>query len=368
MATAEPTLPSPPAGGPDSSTELATSGARPPPPTIRRCPRVRRSSSGSRSTTTGPGTGPAGDVRRRDRLPRLRRPALPPPDPVAEPLGADSQQLRDEDVMGRRRAWYWRKKLRLAIVFVVANTIVWLFRGEGTWWSTVGFILEKIGEIITTPASGCRSSSSFPLHRELRDLHGPDADHGDLADPGLRAGRRAVGRPAGRRPRPGRGEGRVHRVVTLWQSGEAFEARRRQARARPALPRRARHRQDHAGGGRSRPASTRRSSRSPARLAQTFIGIDAIIVRFLAWKAKRLARKWAASASSSSTRSTRSGCAGRRSAAAPIGGFYADRHRDHLFYGPHGALNPSGDLILETRRWRERLFEHRAPERPARRA
>ena len=62
--------------------------------------------------------------------------------------------------MGRQRAWYWRKKLRLAIVFVVVNTIVWLFRGEGTWWSTVGFILEKIGEIIATPALWVRSSSS----------------------------------------------------------------------------------------------------------------------------------------------------------------------------------------------------------------
>ena len=41
-------------------------------------------------------------------------------------FGADSQQLREEDVMGRRRAWYWRKKSRLAIVFVIVITIVWL--------------------------------------------------------------------------------------------------------------------------------------------------------------------------------------------------------------------------------------------------
>ena len=30
---------------------------------------------------------------------------------------------------------------------------------------------------------------------------------------------------------------------------------------------------------------------------------------------------------------------------------------------PCGALNPSGDLIVETRAWRERMFEQRAPER-----
>src|SRR5262249_30669354 len=36
---------------------------------------------------------------------------------------------------------------------------------------------------------------------------------------------------------------------------------------------------------------------------------------------------------------------------------------DHCFYGPFGAQTASGDLILETRAWRERLFAQRA-ERP----
>ena len=36
---------------------------------------------------------------------------------------------------------------------------------------------------------------------------------------------------------------------------------------------------------------------------------------------------------------------------------------DLPLYGPFGALNPSGDLIVETRGWRERMFEQRAPER-----
>ena len=31
-----------------------------------------------------------------------------------------------------------------------------------------------------------------------------------------------------------------------------------------------------------------------------------------------------------------------------------------LFYGPHGALTPDGDLVLETAAWRERLFAMRA--------
>src|SRR5262249_30775696 len=32
---------------------------------------------------------------------------------------------------------------------------------------------------------------------------------------------------------------------------------------------------------------------------------------------------------------------------------------DDLFYGPWGSLNPSGDMVLETRSWREKLFANR---------
>ena len=35
---------------------------------------------------------------------------------------------------------------------------------------------------------------------------------------------------------------------------------------------------------------------------------------------------------------------------------------DFLWYGPFGALNPSGDLIVENAGWRDRLFAERAPQ------
>ena len=57
-------------------------------------------------------------------------------------FGADSQQLRDEDVIGRRRAWYWRKKARLVAVVGSVVTVVWLIRG-GTWLGTLGDMLSK---------------------------------------------------------------------------------------------------------------------------------------------------------------------------------------------------------------------------------
>ena len=95
-----------------------------------------------------------------------------------------------------------------------------------------------------------------------------------------------------RRPRPGRGEGggppRRHALAV----GRGVRARRRQARARPALPRRAGHRQDDAREGDRDGFNSPFVSIPGSGFAQTFIGIDAIIVRFLARKAKKLARKW----------------------------------------------------------------------------
>ena len=43
-----------------------------------------------------------------------------------------------------------------------------------------------------------------------------------------------------------------------------------------------------------------------------------------------------------------------------------DQIQDFLFYGPHGALNPGQDMILETRAWRDRLFAQREGKEPAR--
>src|SRR5262245_23149403 len=71
-------------------------------------------------------------------------------------FGPDSQQLRDEDVMGRRRAWYWRKKFRLVVVFGLIVTSVWivqLIKGQedATWWGAAGDIFAGIGTILSQP-------------------------------------------------------------------------------------------------------------------------------------------------------------------------------------------------------------------------
>ena len=79
------------------------------------------------------------------------------------------------------------------------------------------------------------------------------------ADQGLRAGRRGLGRQARRRPRPGRGQGGDHPRRLALAVRRGVREGGRQARARRALPRRARHRQDDALQGASRRRSTARS-------------------------------------------------------------------------------------------------------------
>jgi ATP-dependent Zn protease len=94
-----------------------------------------------------------------------------------------------------------------------------------------------------------------------------------------------------------------------------------------------------------------------------FIGMDAITVQFLARKARKLAKKWGGQCivfidEIDAVGMRRQALGGTAGSAVP-----ASIH-DVSFYGPYGSLTPTGDLIIESREWRERLFEQRA-ERPA---
>src|SRR5207249_9144585 len=96
----------------------------------------------------------------------------------------------------------------------------------------------------------------------------------------------------------------------------------------------------------------------------TFIGMDAVIVRWMARKAKKLARKWGGQCivfidEIDAVGMRRAALGGAPSMTHEV----PARYEDLCFYGPYGALTRSGDLVLETRAWRERLFEQRAPER-----
>src|ERR671910_345997 len=255
-------------------------------------------------------------------------------------FGSDSQQLRDEDVMGRRRAWYWRKKLRLAIVLFTLITIVWLMRGEGTWWSTVGFILERIGEIITTPALWVQVVFVFFLFiANFAIFMGPMLIMGISQIRGFEPGDAQWGVKLADVRGQVEAKEEVHRVVTLWQSGEAFEragGKRERGLLFLGAP----------GTGKTMLAKAIATGfNSPfvsipgSGFAATFIGIDAIVVRFLARKAKKLARKWGGQCIVFIDEIDAVGM--RRQQLQPgLGGagtFSPGDPSDYLFYGPNGA-------------------------------
>jgi ATP-dependent Zn protease len=280
-------------------------------------------------------------------------------------FGLESQQHREEDVLGRRRAWFWHFWLRIGVTVALIVTVIWLFRG-GSWFGTFGSVGHGAGRILSSPALWIQVVVVFFLFfanfailmgplllmnlSQMRAFEPGDAEWGvKLED--VRGQAEA--------------KEEVRRVVTIWQSGEAFEragGKRERGLLFLGAP----------GTGKTMLAKALATGfNSPfvsmpgSGFAATFIGIDAIVVRLLARRAKKLARKWGGQCIVFIDEIDAVGM--RRQALqqmAPATDPYSWRDvSDFSFYGPWGAQNPSGDLVVETRRWRDRLFEERAPRR-----
>ena len=283
-------------------------------------------------------------------------------------FGQEGEAVREEDVVNRRRVWYWKKKLRLVFWIVLIITIIWVVRlftqdpGDQSWVDAALSIPQGIGYLISSGIWVQMIILPFFFIFNFLILFGPLAFMGISQIRSYEPGDADWGVKLDDVRGQAEAKEEVRRVVNLWQSGEAFEG---------------------AGGKRERgllllgAPGTGKTMLSKAiatnfnapfvsipgsGFAQTFIGMDVVIVRFLSAKAKRLARKWGGQCivfideiDAVGMRRQSLGQGGSGFTTADPASFH-----DFCFYGPNGALTPTGDLVLETRAWRERLFQERA--------
>jgi ATP-dependent Zn protease len=277
--------------------------------------------------------------------------------------------LREEDVVNRRRAWFWRQRYRLAAAIVLAFCFIWfielIFGHHTAPWTIAGHTASSIGNFAKNPQY-LTLFVQLPIFFLFNFLifMGPMMLMGISQIRGFEPGDANWGVKLEDVRGQAEAKEEVRRIVNLWQSGEAFEkagGRRERGLLFHGAP----------GTGKTMLAKAIATGfNSPfitipgSGFAQTFIGIDALIVRFLARKAKKLAAKWGGQCivfideiDAVGMRRASLGGAGGPS----MTGTGSQRFEDYCFFGPYGALNPSGDLILETKGWRDRLFAERDP-------
>jgi cell division protease FtsH len=284
--------------------------------------------------------------------------------------------VAEEDVLARRRTWFWRSVYRkvffLAVFVAIVGTIVAL-AGHHSWWGGVSAIFTWIGSISgSLPGLGLTFVIFFffnvgilfgPLLlanlRQVRGYEPGDANWGvEMEDV------RGQAEP----------KEEVSRVVALWQSGEEFEragGKRERGLLFLGAP----------GTGKTMLAKAIATNFNcpfvtipGSGFAATFIGIDVMVVMWLIRKAKKLARKWGGQCivfidEIDAVGMRRAATGGATGGLTGSQGLDVPSIEDYCFFGPWGSLTPSGDLIMETRAWREKLFasreERRAPAIPA---
>jgi ATP-dependent Zn protease len=291
-------------------------------------------------------------------------------------FAADDTRLRDEDVLNRRRATTWGFAWKLARIFLYIVVAAMVYRAlahgwsDASPWTVAQAVWHWLGHILHVVWKNAALLVILPFYFifNFAILMGPLLLMGISQIRGFEPGDANWGVKLDDVRGQAEAKEEVRRIVNLWQSGEAFEragGRRERGLLFHGAP----------GTGKTMLAKAIATGfNSPfisipgSGFAQTFIGIDAIIVRWLARKAKRLAAKWGGQCivfideiDAVGMRRASLGGGG----APTMSGTTAQRFEDYAFYGPFGALNPSGDLVLETRGWRDRMFTEREPPAPS---
>jgi SpoVK/Ycf46/Vps4 family AAA+-type ATPase len=280
--------------------------------------------------------------------------------PAPSLYGAESE-LKAQDVISRRRVWYWRTKFRRWTVILVLALL--LLGGLSLLLGVpmVDVPSELVSALPTILVQGATTGVYLVVLFFINFviLFGPMVFLGIQQIKTYEPGEADWGVKMGDVRGQAEAKDEITKVVSLWQSGEEFE---------------------RAGGKRERGVlflgapGTGKTMLSKAiatsfncpfvtipgsGFAQTFIGMDAVIVRYLARKAKKMAAKWGGQCIVFIDEIDAVGM--RRQALGTGYQPLEDRTiHDFCFYGPNGALTPDGDLVLETAAWRERMFAMRA--------
>ena len=268
---------------------------------------------------------------------------------------ADPETLQNE-VVARRRLWWWRSFFKLWVWLILIGILAYLV--GSLLWNALGTQTQSY-LLASLPSYAISLPMLFLVN--ILILFGPflamsisqikayepgDADWGVRLDD-VRGQAEA--------------KEEVRRVVSLWESGDQFEkagGKRERGLLMLGAP----------GTGKtmlSKAVATGFNcpfvSIPGSGFAGMFIGMDILTVRYLAWKAKRLARKWGGQCivfiDEIDAVGQRRSSLGTSMTADPVG---IPSIHDFCFYGPDGALTSSGDLVIETREWRDRLFAARA--------
>src|SRR6476469_6229360 len=272
-------------------------------------------------------------------------------------FGEESIELRESDIVSRRRTAFWRMIWKTVRALLVIVTLLWIvldFFGHGlSWTETAGKIWDGLSMIWNPQTFGTFISLPFFFLFNFLIFMGPMLAMGISQIRGYQPGDAEWGVKLEHVRGQAEAKEEIRRIVTLWQSGERFEqagGKRERGLLFLGAP----------GTGKTMLAKAIATGFNcpfvtipGSGFAQTFVGLDSILVRYLARKAKRLARKWGGQCIVFIDEIDAVGM--RRSAlggAATPSAVYAEP-----------TFEQSGDLVLETRAWRDKQFELRAPER-----